>query len=220
MTFPISDRSRLRRVPQRGHYDRESVYRILDAGFICHVGIQDHAGPIVIPTLYARVEDELVVHGATTSRLIGAIESGGPVCVTVTHVDGIVLARSLFHHSLNYRSAVVFGHGRRIDGTGERLRALDAIADQLLPGRRSDARRPSPAELRATSVAAVRIEEASAKIRTGPPVDEEDDYALPVWAGVLPVSLAVGQPEPDPRLQPATAAPSYVTELSGTALSR
>ncbi|MFQ5381060.1 MAG: pyridoxamine 5'-phosphate oxidase family protein [Dehalococcoidia bacterium] len=212
MTSLKTGRSTVRRAPQRARYDRESLYEVLDAGFVCHVGIVDGAAPVVIPTLYGRLGDELVIHGATTSRLMRAVAAGATICIAVTHVDGLVLARSLFHHSMNYRSAVVFGTGREIEDAGEKRRALDAISDQLLPGRGEDARGPSDGELRATKVVAIRIEEASLKQRTGPPVDDEADHALPVWAGVLPLTAEWGEPEPDPQGGSDRGLPAYLQD--------
>lgn len=211
MSFPETKRSRIRRLPDRGFYDKDDVYRILDAGTVCHVGIAPDGKPVVIPTLYARVGDEIVLHGSTASRLLRYVREGGQVCVTVTHVDGVVLARSLFHHSINYRSAVVFGTGRVVEKEAEKIEALKAITDQLMAGRWEDARRPSPVELKATAVVAVLIEEASAKVRTGPPGDEQEDYELDVWAGVLPIRAAAGEPQPDPLMRPGIPIPDYVS---------
>jgi len=200
--------TRVRQIPGRGQYDRETIYRILDDGFVCHVGLEEDGQPFVIPTLYARRGDEVILHGAPGSRLLRHIAEGRRVCLTVTHVDGLVLARSVFHHSVNYRSAVVLGRGRLLAGEAERLRALEALTEHLLPGRWAEARQPSPQELRATAVALVRIEEASAKIRSGPPADDEEDYALPIWAGVLPLQPQALTPATDPRLRPGIPFPA------------
>ena len=213
MEFPKSERSKLRRIPDRGHYDRETVYDVLDAGMIAHVGIALEGQPFVIPLLYARQDDEIVLHGAKASRLLKVAAAGGEICVTVTLLDGLVLARSLFHHSVNYRSVVVFGKGRLLESEEDKLRALEAISEQMLPGRWADARQPNAKELHATSVVAVKIDEATAKIRTGPPKDEKEDYALPVWAGVIPVRQVSGTPVPDERLEPATPLPDYLGEI-------
>ncbi|MFQ5617048.1 MAG: pyridoxamine 5'-phosphate oxidase family protein, partial [Anaerolineales bacterium] len=212
MTFPKTPRSRIKRVPERGYYDRETIYDILDQGMICHVGIAPEGQPVVIPTLYARVGDEIVFHGAKASRLLKYMQNGGEVCVAVTLVDGLVLARSTFHHSINYRSVVAFGKGRLIDNEVEKMQVLEAISEQLLPGRWADARVPNPKEMKATTVVAVKIEEASAKTRTGPPGDDDEDYALPVWAGVVPIRQVNGQPEADPLLKNGIPVPEYIQQ--------
>ena len=185
--FTRTDRNRIKRLPKRGHYDRETIHRILDEALICHVAFVDNGQPYVIPTNFARVEDRIVLHGAKASRLLKHIEVGHPICVEATIVDGLVLARSVFHHSVNYRSVVVFGKGRLIEDQQEKLTALQAVTEHLIPGRWQEARLPNRKELNATSVVMIDIDEASAKVRVGPPVDEQEDYALPVWAGVLPL---------------------------------
>jgi hypothetical protein len=212
MTYPKTPRSKLKRLAERGHYDKESVHAVLDAGRIAHVGLAPDGEPVVIPVLYARMGDEIVFHGAKASRLLKYLQSGGPVCVTVTIVDGLVLARSLFEHSMNYRSAVAFGRGRLLE-EAEKLAALQAISDHLLPGRWDDARRPSEKELKATTVVAVSIDEATAKIRTGGPEDNEADYNLPVWAGVVPLREVYGEPVPDKRLMSGVEVPVYMRQL-------
>jgi nitroimidazol reductase NimA-like FMN-containing flavoprotein (pyridoxamine 5'-phosphate oxidase superfamily) len=212
MDFLKTSRSRLKRLAERGHYDKESVHAVLDAGRIAHVGIAPDGEPVVIPVLYARLGDEIVFHGAVASRLLKHLKSGNPVCVTVTIVDGLVLARSLFEHSMNYRSVVVFGRGRLLEDD-EKLAALHAIAEHMLPGRWDDARRPSEKELKATTVVAVSIDEATAKIRTGGGEDAEADYDLPVWAGVVPIQEAYGEPERDERLGNGIAIPDYLQEM-------
>ena len=209
MAFPKTSRSKLKRLAERGHYDREAVYKVLDAGSICHVGIAPEGQPYVIPTLYARMGNEIVFHGAMASRLLKYAQNGGEICITVTLVDGLVLARSLFHHSINYRSVVVFGTGRLLEGQ-EKLKALEAISEYTLPGRWADARQPNPKELHATRVVAVEIDEASAKIRAGGAVDEPEDYELPVWAGVVPLKQVNGNPEPDEQLPPDIPIPEYL----------
>ena len=191
-----SERSRVRRFPERGAYDRETIYGILDDARICHVGLATHGGPVVIPTLFGRVDDTLYIHGSPGSRLLRAIRDGSPVSVTVTIVDGLVLAKSLFHHSINYRSVVAFGHGHVVEGE-DALDGLRAITEQAVPGRWDDARVPNEQELRATKIIAIDIEEASAKIRTGPPHDDDEDLALPFWTGVVPVHEVTGEPVPD-----------------------
>ena len=210
MTFETSERSRVRRVPQRAVYERARIEAILDEGLICHVGFVDGGRPFVIPTVYARDGEHLLVHGSRASRMLLVLATGAPACVTVTLVDGLVLARSLFHHSMNYRSVVLLGRGEEVTGEDERLRALERLAEHVVPGRWGDARDPSEKELAATMIVALRIEEASAKIRTGPPADEEEDYALPFWAGVIPVRLRIDTPQADPRLSAQTAVPDYV----------
>ncbi|MFQ5407579.1 MAG: pyridoxamine 5'-phosphate oxidase family protein [Anaerolineales bacterium] len=212
--FKRTDLNRIRRVPDRGAYDRETVYRILDDALICHVGIVQDGRPVVIPMIHARAGDTLLLHGATSSRLQRILQSGAPVCVTVAHLDGIVLARSIYHHSLNYRSAVIFGTGTLVAEEREKWAAMERFAEKLAPGRWNDARQPSSAEYKATAIVSVAIESASAKIRTGPPGDEEDDYALPVWAGVLPIAQQLGPLQPDPRLDAAVAVPQYLRDYT------
>lgn len=197
--YQKSPRNTIKRSPKRGHYDRETVYRILDAGFICHVGFTVGEQPYVIPNAYGRVDDKLYLHGAVGNRMLKELEKGFPVCVTVTHTDGIVLARSVFHHSFNYRSAVIFGTARLVPEE-EKEAALRAITEQIMPGRWDEARLPSAEEMKVTKVLAVQIEEASAKVRTGPPKDDQEDYELPIWAGVLPLQIVAGEPIPDPAM--------------------
>ncbi len=198
--FPKTDRNRVRRKPQRGDYQKETIYQIIDEAPICHVGFVVDGQPYVIPTLHARQGDVLFLHGAPASRLLKVIETGAEVCITMTLVDGIVLARSAFHHSINYRSALLFGRGAIVTEPGQKMAALAAITEHIAPGRWSEVRQPSQQELDATTVVAVPIASASAKIRSGPPLDDEVDYELPIWAGVLPLTLVSGAPEPDPRL--------------------
>ncbi len=194
-TTPPSERTRLRRLPQRGSYERGTIDAILDEGLVCHVGFVAEGQPYVIPTTYARVGDQLYVHGSAASRMLRAI-SGAPVCVTVTLLDGLVLARSAFHHSMNYRSVVVLGRAVEVTDAAERLAALEAIVEHMQPGRWSEVRPPSAQELRATSVLRLPIDECSAKIRSGGPIDDEADLALDCWAGVIPLRL---QPQPPIR---------------------
>jgi len=203
-------RFQVRRVPQRALYERAEIDPILDAGCICHVGFVEGDQPFVIPTIYGRDGDRLFLHGSPGSRLLRVARSGAPLCITVTHLDGLVLARSLFHHSMNYRSAVVFGRGAEVTDPDERLHGLRVISEQACPGRWNDAREANAEELRQTMVVAVTIEDASGKVRTGPPVDDEEDYALPHWAGVLPVRLTADDPIPDPRLPDHIAPPGYL----------
>lgn len=211
-SFEKSDRNRVRRVPERGKYDKNSIYEIVDAALMCHVGFVVDGRPFVIPTLHARRGDDILLHGAVTSRLIRHVQAGNEVCITVTHVDGIVLARSVFHHSINYRSAVLFGSGRLLQGDEATLEALEVFTNRLMPGRWADARLPNAKELKATSVVAVSIDSASAKIRSGPPGEEEEDYVLPYWAGVLPLRMVAGEPLEDERLLEGVTLPGYVAE--------
>ena len=209
--FDKTDLNRVRRLPARGQYDRATIDAIVDEALICHVAFAVDGQPFVIPTIHARMGDEIVLHGAPASRLLKHIVAGNPIAIAVTLVDGLVLARSVFHSSMNYRSAVLFGHGRILDGDDEKLAALEAITEHLVRGRWIDARRPTQQELDATIVVAVAIDSASAKVRTGPPGDDEADYALPIWAGVLPFQLQPQTPVPDPRLADDIAIPTYVT---------
>ncbi len=210
--FEVTERNKVRRVPDRGAYDKESVYSIVDDAFICHVSFVQDNRPFIIPTLHARRGDEILLHGASTSRLIRHVQDGNEVCLAVTHVDGIVLARSVFHHSINYRSAILFGRGYLVEGDEATMAALELFTERLIPGRWSDARSPSRKELKATSVVAVPIELASAKVRKGPPGDDEADYTLPHWAGVLPIRQKVGKPQPDERLPKDTGVPDYISD--------
>jgi len=203
-------RTKLGRLPNRGSHETETIHAILDAAFLAHVGFQMEGHPFVIPTLYGRDEDKLYLHGSAASRMLRGLDTGMPACVSVTIVDGLVLARSAFHHSMNYRSVVAFGTARKIEGAEEKTRALRIISEHLIAGRWSDVRGPSDKELKATAVLEFCIEEASAKIRTGPPVDDEEDYSLPVWAGVLPLRMEAKPPVPDPRLAPSVQLPPYV----------
>lgn len=198
---PASSRSRVRRAPSRARYDATTVKGILDEGLVAHLGIQVDGQPYVLPTLHARVGDAVYVHGSTASRLVRALTAGSPACLTVTLLDGLVLARSAFHHSMNYRSVVVLGTARLIEGDDERRAALDALTDRLVPGRSAEVRGANRKELKATQVLAMDLAEATAKVRTAPPVDDDEDYALDVWAGVVPLTLATGPPQPDPRLR-------------------
>lgn len=182
----------------RASYDAELIHSILDEAAICHVGLVDQGRPVVIPMLHVRMGDDLILHGAHTTRSFRAMKGGDTVCVTATIMDGLVLARSAFHHSVNYRSVVVFGNPRPVTDPDVKRSALDALTDKVTPGRRPTLRPMTAKELRSTAVVAVPIEEASAKVRTGPPVDDEADYGLPIWAGVVPVRLAYGHPIPDP----------------------
>jgi nitroimidazol reductase NimA-like FMN-containing flavoprotein (pyridoxamine 5'-phosphate oxidase superfamily) len=202
-------RTTLKRLPQRGNYDRNAINQILDEGFICHVGFAVEGKPFVIPTGYARVGDSLLIHGSQASRMLHTLEQGIDVCVTITLIDGLVLARSAFNHSMNYRSVVIFGNAKAIEDSLEKLTALRAISEHIIPGRWEDVRGPNQRELQLTTVLSLGLDEASAKIRNGPPIDYEEDYGLDVWAGVIPLKLIAESPVADPRLATAPAAPAY-----------
>ncbi len=195
-----SERTRVRREPQRGAYERAEIDAILDAGLVCHLGFVHESHPFVIPTLYGRSGDEVYVHGSSASRMLRTLKGGVDACLTVTLVDGLVLARSIFNHSINYRSVVVLGRAVEVENAGEKLRALEAFSDRILPRRWTDVRPPTTTELKATSILRLPLDEASAKLRVGPPKDDEEDYAWPVWAGVIPLALRAGEPQADPRL--------------------
>ena len=211
--FSVTDHNRVRRLPARGRYDRASVYAIVDAGLVCHVGFVADGRPYVIPTLHARDGDVIYLHGASTSRMLRAIEQGAEVCVTVTHIDGLVLAKSAFNHSVNYRSALLFGHGRAVTDPDEKMRALMLITEHLVPGRWDDARLPNAIEMKATGVVAIEIESASAKLREGGPHDDAEDEGLPIWAGVLPLVLSPGELQAT-DYGPALEAPDYLRALT------
>ncbi|GAA2599009.1 pyridoxamine 5'-phosphate oxidase family protein [Actinomadura fulvescens] len=210
---PLSstDRTRLGRVNERGLTDRSNLYEMLDGGLVCHLGVVVDGSPRVIPTGYGRDGDTLYIHGSTGARSLIAGQSQ-EVCVTVTHLDGLVLARSLFHHSMNYRSAIIFGVPRLVTDPDEKLAGLRAVTEQLAPGQWDVARLPTRKELAGTAVLALSLEEASVKIRTGPPSDEDEDYALDIWAGVVPVRQVFDAPVSDPRLRPGIPVPSHVTD--------
>ena len=210
--IPQTPRTTLKRLPQRGSYDREVIDRILDEGFICHVGFAVDGRPFVIPTGYARVGDSLFIHGSQASRMLRTLGQGIDVCVTVTLLDGLVLARSAFHHSMNYRSVVVFGNARVVDDPHEKLEALRALSEHMIPGRWDDVRQPNERELQSTTVLSLPLSEASAKVRTGPPLDEEEDYELEVWAGLIPLRMVAGTPIDDPRSLENSGPPKYAVE--------
>ena len=202
-------RTRLVREAERGVYDRETAYRILDEGFLCHVGFVADSQPFVIPTSYGRKDDRLYIHGSAASRMLRQMKEGVPVCVTVTLLDGLVLARSIFNHSMNYRSVVILGKATPVDDPLEKVEALRLLSEHIIPGRWADARQPNERELKATLVMRVPIEEFSAKVRTGPPIDDEDDYSFPTWAGVVPLETVSRPPINDPRLDPQYKVPPY-----------
>ena len=209
-----SARTRVVRESDRGVYDRETVYRILDEGFLCHAGFVVDGQPFVIPTSYGRKDASLYIHGSAASRMLRQMKDGVPVCITVTLLDGLVLARSVFNHSMNYRSVVILGKATLVDDPQEKLAALRILSEHILPGRWDDSRQPNERELKATSVLRVPIEEFSAKVRTGPPIDDEEDYAFPTWAGVVPLEMVAGKPIDDARLDPGHEVPPYVRTYS------
>jgi len=207
-------RTRVVREPHRGVYDRAAAYEILDEGFICHVGFVADGQPFVIPTGYGRAGDNLYIHGSAASRMLRNLDQGVAVCVTVTLLDGLVLARSIFNHSMNYRSVVVLGTAVAVEEPAEKLKALRAISEHILPGRWKETRQPNEKELKATLVMRLPITEFSAKVRQGPPIDDEEDYAFPTWAGVIPLEMVAGEPINDPRLDSAREAPAYARQYS------
>jgi nitroimidazol reductase NimA-like FMN-containing flavoprotein (pyridoxamine 5'-phosphate oxidase superfamily) len=210
MSQPSSQRTRLIRESDRAVYDREAVYKILDAGFLCHVGFVQDGQPFVIPTGYGRHGDTLYIHGSAASRMLREANKGFPVCVTVTLLDGLVLARSIFNHSMNYRSVVILGQAAMVDDPAEKLEALRLLSEHILPGRWKDSRSPNERELKATTVLRLPIEEFSAKVRQGPVVDDAEDMSYPTWAGVLPLPVVPGKAVPDERLDPKLEVPDYV----------
>ena len=198
--FKPTDRTRVQRLPARGVYDRETVHAILEEGFVCHVGFVVEGQPFVIPTNYARVDETLYLHGSSASRMLRTLSEGVEVCVTVTLVDALVLARSAFHHSVNYRSVVMLGRATLVEDPDEKMRVLEAFTNHVVRGRWKEVRPPTPQELKGTSVLALPLREVSAKIRTGPPKDDDEDYALPIWAGLLPLPVVPALPVADPLL--------------------
>ena len=212
--IPQTPRTTLKRLPQRGSYDRELIDRILDEGFICHVGFAVDGKPFVIPTGYARVGDRLFIHGSQASRMLRTLGQGIDVCVTVTLIDGLVLARSAFHHSMNYRSVVVFGRATVVEEPDEKMAALLALSEHMIRGRWADVREPSEQEMKQTTVLSLALAEASAKVRTGPPIDDEQDYDLPVWAGVIPLRMVADEPFHDGRVPARVSPRSMLPEYS------
>jgi nitroimidazol reductase NimA-like FMN-containing flavoprotein (pyridoxamine 5'-phosphate oxidase superfamily) len=215
MTEPPSDRTTVKRIPQRAAYDRATIDRILDEGLICHVGFTVDGQTFVVPTIHVRRGDTVCLHGSPASRTLQALARGVEACLTVTLLDGLVLARSALHHSMNYRSVVLFGRASVVDDPAEKGAILVALTEHLIPGRWADVRGPTDRELRQTLVLSMPIEEASAKVRSGPPLDDEADYELPVWAGVVPLRLAAGSPVDDPRLKPGVQPPEYAVRYPG-----
>lgn len=208
-TFAPTERTQVRRLPKRGAYDRETVYKILDEALVCHVGFVAHGQPFVIPTGFGRKGDTLYLHGSAASRMLGEAARGIPLCVTVTLIDGLVLARSAFHHSVNYRSVMILGSAREVEAEDEKLGALRIFTEHMVPGRWDVVRQPSAQELKATTVLALDLVEVSAKIRTGNPVDDDPDYALPIWAGIVPLKLTPAAPVADPKLTHTLEAPEH-----------
>jgi len=212
--YTPTSRTRLVREPDRAVYDREAAYRILDEGFLCHVGFVIDGQPFVIPTSYGRKDDSLCIHGSAASRMLRQMKESIPVCITVTLLDGLVLARSIFNHSMNYRSVVVLGKATLVEDPTEKLEALRLLSEHIIPGRWADSRQPNEKELKATSVLRVPIEEFSAKVRQGPAVDDEEDYSFPTWAGVVPLEMTVGEPIDDTRLMPGQSVPEYARKYN------
>ena len=212
--FEKTPLNQVKRVPNRGAYDSETIYPIIDGSLICHVGFVDHGRAIVIPTIHARQGDTILLHGSSKSRMMQVMAEGAEVCITVTHVDGLVLARSVFNHSMNYRSAVIYGKGELINDPAEKMEALRIFTDKLIPARWDDARQPTPNESKATTIVRIPIDLASSKIRTGAPKDEKEDYDLDVWAGVLPMRTVFGELEADPVLKEGIEVPSYLTDYA------
>lgn len=219
--FTPTGRTTLKRLPARGEYDRDVVYRILDEAFVCHVGFVADGKPVVIPTSFGRIDDDLYIHGSAASRMLRSLAEGIDACVTVTLIDGLVLARSAFHHSINYRSVVVFGRALVVNDPEERMRALRALTDHIVSEERwKDVRPPNESELRATLVLKLPLTEVSAKIRTGPPIDDEEDYSLPIWAGVVPLTQTAGAPVPDDRVPAGIETPEYARAYERAQLVR
>ena len=207
-------RTRVVREAHRGVYDREEIYRILDEAFLCHVGFGVEGQPFVIPTSYGRKDSNLYIHGSAASRMLKQMKSGLSVCVTVTLLDGLVLARSVFNHSMNYRSVVILGKATLVEDEEEKLAALRILSEHILPGRWDDARQPNERELKQTSVLRVPIEEFSAKVRTGPPIDDEEDYSFPTWAGVIPLETKADEPISDAKARSVQQVPFYASKYS------
>lgn len=212
MSEAPSERTRIKRLPERGAYDQATIHAVLDEALICHVGFVHDGYPVVIPTIHARVGDEVYIHGSPASRMLRAMKSGESICVTVTLIDGLVVARAAFHNSMNYRSVVVFGVPRIVDDPEEKEAAMQAVTEHVIPGRWEESRPMTPKEFKGTLIAALPLDEASAKVRTGAPIDDDADYELPIWAGVLPLSLSVGAPQPDTRLVPGVELPGSVVQ--------
>jgi uncharacterized protein len=213
-SFTPTERTQVKRLPKRGMYDRETVFKILDEAFVCHVGFVVDGQPYVIPTNFGRVGETLYLHGSAASRMLRTLSEGIPVCVTVSLIDGLVLARSAFHHSVNYRSVVILGTARLVEDPTEKMEALRLFTEHIMKGRWEQIRWPTELELKGTTVLALPIEEVSAKVRTGDPKDDEEDYELPIWAGVLPLPVVPAAPIPDTRLKAGIAAPENVAKYA------
>lgn len=211
--FERTKRTRVVRMPERGHYDRETVYGIIDEALICHVGFVADGQPFVIPTLHARIGDNLLLHGSSASRMLRHLAAGHPACVTITLTDALVLARSVFNHSINYRSVAIYGQAMPIDDPEEKLAALAAFTERLLPGRWDDVREPSRQEFKATAIVAIPIDSASAKVRVGPPKDEPEDLDRPTWAGIVPIRQSYDAPQPSPDLRDGVPFPGYLADF-------
>jgi nitroimidazol reductase NimA-like FMN-containing flavoprotein (pyridoxamine 5'-phosphate oxidase superfamily) len=212
---PPSERTTVKRLPKRAAYDRATIHAILDEGLVCQVSFVVNGQPNVVPTIYVRIGESIYLHGSPASRMLQVLQRGEEVCVAVTIVDGLVLARSAFHHSINYRSVVLYGTGAEVREAERKAEVLRALSEHVIPGRWDVIREPSADELRRTLVVSIPIQEVSAKVRTGPPVDDEPDYELPIWAGVLPLHLAAGTPIPDPRVKPGIEPPQHATDYHG-----
>ena len=211
-TIAPTARTRVKRLPKRASYDRTAIYSILDTALVCHVGFALDGQPYVIPTLHVRIADRLYIHGSAASRMLGSAADGTPIAITVTHIDGLVLARSAFHHSVNYRSVIILGVASLVTGHAEKLAVMKGLIDHVAPGRWDHIRQPTEKELDATSVLSIPIDEASAKLRSGGPIDDEADYALPIWAGEIPLTTTALAPVADSRLNPAMSIPAHVAE--------
>jgi len=208
-SFPIGPRNELKRLPERGRYDRSTVYGILDEGLMAHVGFAAEGQPFVLPMAYVRIDDAIYLHGSPANQMLRRLAKGAPACATVTLLDGLVLARSAFHHSMNFRSAVIFGTARAVEDLEDRRHILERLVESIIPGRAADARPPTRRELQFTEVLALPIEEASAKVRSGPPNDDAEDLGHPAWAGVIPLALESRPPIADPSHPPLREAPAY-----------
>jgi nitroimidazol reductase NimA-like FMN-containing flavoprotein (pyridoxamine 5'-phosphate oxidase superfamily) len=208
--FNKSNLNTVKRLPKRGHYDKETIFGILDEHFVCHLGWEVDGQPFLIPTAFGRKGETIYVHGSSKSRMLSALTDGRPLCLVVTHIDGLVLARSAFHHSMNYRSAIIYGHAHEVDGE-EKREALRIVSEQILPGRWDEVRPPNDIEMKATTVLAIEIDSASAKIRTGPPADDEEDYELPIWAGIMPVHLTFEKAIEDPAMEHTIVEPKSIS---------
>ncbi len=209
--FAKTTLNQVKRIPKRGAYDKETIYNLVDQSVICYVAFVKDGQPLIIPTLHARQGDNILLHGSSASRMMRHLAAGNPVSINITMVDGIVLARSVFHHSMNYRSVVLFGKGQLVPDE-EKMAALQLFTDRIMPGRWDDARQPNAQEMKATTIISIPIESASAKVRVGPPGDDDEDYALPIWAGVVPITQQIGTPIPDPLLRDGIPLPDYIAD--------